>query len=158
MDRVSAALAASEATLRHRLTWIKDISTVGPMSEIEREKVHRFVAEALAIIESPAPASGEPAHDREAAMIGLEYVMTLLDGATPGPWMWSDNGNIIPEAYSQDCEIAAVYTNREDDAAPVNASAIIAAVNWLRKHGRTLRAADNCDAAGVQTVKREPKP
>lgn len=64
--------------------------------------------------------------------------MTLLDAAVPGPWMWSDNGNIIPEKYTQDCEIAAVYTDRDDDCAPVNASAIIAAVNWLRKNGPAL--------------------
>jgi len=86
-----------------------------------------------------------PAPDRSAAVEGmvvngleLEYVMTLVDAAAPGPWLWSENGNIVPEQYTDDCEIAAVYSEREDDGCPINASAIIAAVNWLRANGRAM--------------------
>lgn len=78
---------------------------------------------------------------------GLEYVMTLVDAAAPGPWLWSENGNIVPEQYADDCEIAAVYSERDDDCCPINASAIIAAVNWLRANGRSMLSA----AQGAKT-------
>ena len=80
-----------------------------------------------------AAAGGVPA--------GLEYVMTLVEAAAPGPWLWSENGNIVPEQYTDDCEIAAVYSERDDDGCPINASAIIGAVNWLRANGRNMLAA-----------------
>lgn len=75
----------------------------------------------------------------------LEYVMTLVNAATPGTWLWSDNGNIVPEKYTDDCEIAAVYSERDDDTCPINASAIIAAVNWLRQYGPAIIATQRGD-------------
>lgn len=65
----------------------------------------------------------------------LARVMALLEKATPGVWRWSVNGNIVPEVYSNDCEIAAVYSEHDDDREPANAAAIRAAVNFLRQHG-----------------------
>lgn len=71
----------------------------------------------------------------------LNTTLAILDKATPGWWHWSANGNIIPTEYVQDCEIAAVYSDRDDDSAPANAQAIITAVNFLREHGRQAAAA-----------------
>jgi hypothetical protein len=67
----------------------------------------------------------------------LREVMGLLGRATPGPWEWSVNGNIVPIPYG-DTEIAAVYSEHDDDRAPANAEAIIAAVAFLRQHGPAL--------------------
>jgi hypothetical protein len=69
----------------------------------------------------------------------LAEVVALAELATPGPWRWSENGNIVPEPYT-DVEIAAVYTERDDDLAPANAELIIAAVNFIRTHGPALLA------------------
>ena len=69
----------------------------------------------------------------------LAEVLALLEKATPGEWRWSMNGNIVPEQYADDCEIAAVYSEHMDDIGiPANAQAIIAAVAFLRKHGPAL--------------------
>lgn len=65
----------------------------------------------------------------------LARAMELLEKATPGPWRWSVNGNIVPEVYSANCEIAAVYSEHDDDREPANAAAIRAAVNFLRFYG-----------------------
>ena len=71
----------------------------------------------------------------------LEACLALLGKATPGEWRWSPNGNIVPAHYTDDCEIAAVYTEHSDDSEPANAAAIISAVNLLRDHGPALLAA-----------------
>lgn len=70
---------------------------------------------------------------------GLAEVMGLLDRAFDMPLRWSENGNIVPLVYTQDCEIAAVYTDREDNGCPNTAAALIAAVNYLRSHGEAIR-------------------
>lgn len=65
-------------------------------------------------------------------------LVALSEKATPGPWHWSKNGNIVPDGYFKDhwtkpdMEIAAVYTERDDEDAPANAEFIIALVNWFR--------------------------
>lgn len=75
----------------------------------------------------------------EPDLLPLPEVLALLDKASPGPWRWSMNGNIVPDLYSDDCEIAAVYSEHMDDiGVPANAEAIIAAVNYLRAHGAKL--------------------
>jgi hypothetical protein len=68
----------------------------------------------------------------------LARVVELLNAATPGEWRWSANGNIMAPGNRDVDEICAVYTERDDDLAPRNAEAIIAAVNFLRKHGASL--------------------
>jgi hypothetical protein len=65
-------------------------------------------------------------------------VVDLLNAATPGEWRWSANGNIMAPGNRDVDEICAVYTERDDDLAPRNAEAIIAAVNFLRKQGASL--------------------
>lgn len=70
----------------------------------------------------------------------LVRVLGLVEGATPGPWRWSENGNILghmPDGYDDSREVCAVYTDDEETGAP-NAPAIIAAVNLIRQHGREL--------------------
>jgi hypothetical protein len=59
----------------------------------------------------------------------IERLEQLAAKATPGGWRWSDNGNIVPHAYPHaewDFEIAAVYSERDDDDAPANAEYILA--------------------------------
>jgi hypothetical protein len=69
----------------------------------------------------------------------IEAILSDIERATPGRWQWSENGNIIPEVYADDCEIAAVYSDDPlDDTAPPNAVAIMAAVNFMRENGRAL--------------------
>jgi len=69
----------------------------------------------------------------------LEEVLADVGKAASGRWRWSTNGNIVPEAYADDCEIAAVYSEHMDDlGVPDNANAIIAAVNFIREHGPAL--------------------
>lgn len=80
--------------------------------------------------------------DRELAGCALSEVMALLEKATPGEWRWSMNGNIVPQEYTQDCEIAAVYTEHDElNTEPANSAAICASVNFLRQHGPALLAA-----------------
>lgn len=80
--------------------------------------------------------------DRELAGCALSEVLALLEKATQGEWRWSMNGNIVPQEYTQDCEIAAVYTEHDElNTEPANSAAICAAVNFLRQHGPTLLAA-----------------
>jgi hypothetical protein len=65
-------------------------------------------------------------------MLGeVERLRELLAKATPGEWRWSTNGNIVPTPYT-DTEIAAVYSEHDDDTEPANAAAIIAAIAFLR--------------------------
>ena len=68
------------------------------------------------------------------APISADRLRELLDKANGLPWRWSENGNIVPLGYPHgewDFEIAAVYTERNDDEAPANAELIIEAVNAL---------------------------
>jgi hypothetical protein len=78
-------------------------------------------------------------------MAELAEVVRLSERATPGPWTWSENGNILghmPNGYDSSLEVGAIYTERDDDKAPANAEAIIAAVNFLRTHHAELEAAE----------------
>lgn len=81
----------------------------------------------------------------------VERLRGLLAKATPGPWSWSENGNILghmPDGYDETREVAAVYTNDEATGAP-NAPLIIAAVNALHTLLNTL-AAQEAELAGVR--------
>jgi hypothetical protein len=65
--------------------------------------------------------------------INVERLRELLAKATPGPWHWSENGNIYggPEGrYADVDEVAAIYTNDEATGAP-NAPLIIEVINAL---------------------------
>lgn len=73
----------------------------------------------------------------------LGEVARLLEKATSGEWRWSINGNIVPEPYT-DTEIAAVYSEHDDDTMPANAAAIIAAVQFLRTHSEEIAGALAC--------------
>lgn len=53
----------------------------------------------------------------------------LLAKATPGPWAWSENGNILghmPNGYDETREVGAIYTERDDDLPPINAELVLA--------------------------------
>jgi hypothetical protein len=74
----------------------------------------------------------------------LRDVIEALDRATPGPWNWSENGNLLgdmPNGYDESKEIAAVYTELDDDLEPTNSLAIRLSVAFLRTHADTLRRA-----------------
>lgn len=61
--------------------------------------------------------------------------------ASKGPWRWSENGNLVEASYDgtdETQEIAAVYTERDDDAEPLNATMIRQAVNFIRDHGPAI--------------------
>lgn len=69
----------------------------------------------------------------------IEAILGDIERATPGRWRWSENGNIVPEVYADDCEIAAVYgDDPTDQTPPYNAIAIMASVNFIREHGQAL--------------------
>ena len=71
----------------------------------------------------------------------LEDVISDVSKVTAERWRWSTNGNIVPETYTDNCEIAAVYSEHMDDiGVPDNATAIISAVNFIRDHGPALAA------------------
>lgn len=79
----------------------------------------------------------------------------LLAKATPGPWEWSENGNILghmPNGYDETREVGAVYSERDDDLAPINAQLILAMHEALPA---LLDAAEERDAlaAELATVK-----
>lgn len=75
----------------------------------------------------------------------LSRALDILSFAAAGPWRFSENGNILgdmPAGYDDTREIAAVYSEHDDaDLAPINAQAIIVAVNFLRAHGPALLSA-----------------
>lgn len=77
---------------------------------------------------------------REEALKALEKAVELVAKATPGPWRWSENGNLMATGDRDVDEICAVYTERDDDAEPKNAAAIRAAVNFIREHGPSILA------------------
>ena len=77
---------------------------------------------------------------REEALKVLEKAVELVAKATPGPWRWSENGNLMATGDRDVDEICAVYTERDDDAEPKNAAAIRAAVNFIRDHGPAILA------------------
>lgn len=90
----------------------------------------------------------------------LRSAVAEVGKATPGEWRWSHNGNIILDPYTDDCEIAAVYSEHMDDSCPDNAAAIIAAVTFLRDHGETLAAALEAareDARALARVRALPE-
>jgi hypothetical protein len=70
----------------------------------------------------------------------LDRVVALSDAATPGPWRWSENGNVMGPGDSEDDEVCAVYTADELTGLP-NAPFIIDAANFIRKYGRRLAGA-----------------
>ena len=57
----------------------------------------------------------------------------LLARATPGEWRWSENGNIVTDMPLPECdpEVAAVYSEHDDDSEPANSALICAMHNAL---------------------------
>lgn len=84
-------------------------------------------------------------------------LMALSAAATQEKWWWSENGNIMAGEGFDSAEVAAVYTEREDDLAPANAEFIIALVNWFRSQDWT-RPSLSAQAVGDGwvLVPREP--
>lgn len=93
----------------------------------------------------------------------LDEVLAKVSRASCGPWVWSSNGNIVPFGYphgADNFEIAAVYSEHDDDATPpANAEAIIALRNLFLTSAPQIRAALALEAKlndGWVLVPREP--
>jgi hypothetical protein len=76
----------------------------------------------------------------ESVVTELLALSDLSEKATGGLWGWSLNGNIVTDTPKPGCdwEIAAVYTDRDDDLEPANAAFISTLVNWFRSQGWTV--------------------
>lgn len=76
----------------------------------------------------------------EAQEAGTSELLALSLAATSGDWRWSENGNIVSDTQDSDAEfeIAAVYSEHEDDSEPANSAFICALVNWFRANASTL--------------------
>lgn len=71
----------------------------------------------------------------------LEGVVRLMEAATQGEWYWNEHtANLVTDHPDdgQEFEIAAVYSEHDDDREPANSAAICAAVNFLRTHAPAL--------------------
>jgi hypothetical protein len=73
-------------------------------------------------------------------LVQITELIELGKKATQGNWRWSENGNIVTDKPNRGCdaEIAAVYTERDDDDAPANAEFIVALVQWFRSNAEAL--------------------
>lgn len=90
----------------------------------------------------------------------LEKIVALSEKATKGEWYWNEcTANLVTDhpGDGQEFEIAAVYSEHDDDREPANSAFIAASVNFLRTHAATLAdMAKRLEAAERDAAKFAP--